>query len=320
MDIDRGLASIELFRCGSYAKLVSGDTGGRARMHYPSLLHRGELSNYQMHDVPSSTRTPPVDNTDWLKTAAIIAVAIGHFGHFFMENDHWWAVFGRVAAPAFFFLQGYAESRTIPLNWIWLGVILTLLDSWNADWRWVAPNILLSYVLIRLARPYVQSFVQHRGWVAVALLVSALLAVLPLVGKIVDYGVEGWLWALFGLYQRRYGRSAVSATQVASPPTRGMKENFGLMRLLVCCVAAVVYIWQEQKEFMFSPIQLAVVILLVGVMSLGLCLFVRGKSPIQPPEPVARVLHFIGRHTLEIYAIQLAGSELLVKLVPALAP
>jgi len=72
-----------------------------------------------MHDVPSSTRTPPVDNTDWLKTVAIIAVAIGHFGHFFMENDHWWAVFGRVAAPAFFFLQGYAESRTIPLNWIW---------------------------------------------------------------------------------------------------------------------------------------------------------------------------------------------------------
>jgi hypothetical protein len=163
-----------------------------------------------MHDVPSSTRTPPVDNTDWLKTAAIIAVAIGHFGHFFMEDDRWWAVFGRVAAPAFFFLQGYAESRTVPLNWIWLGVILTLLDSWNADWRWVAPNILLSYVLIRLARPYVQSFVQHHGWVAVAVLVSALLAVLQLVGKIVDYGAEGWLWALFGLYQRRYGRSAVS--------------------------------------------------------------------------------------------------------------
>ena len=78
-----------------------------------------------MHDVPSSTRTPPVDNTDWLKTVAIIAVAIGHFGHFFMEDDHWWAVFGRVAAPAFFFFQGYSESRTIPLNWIWLGVILT---------------------------------------------------------------------------------------------------------------------------------------------------------------------------------------------------
>ena len=271
-------------------------------------------------DVEKPDGPPVVDNTDWLKTTAIIAVVIGHFGHFFMEDDHWWAVFGRVAAPAFFFLQGYAQSRTIPLNWIWIGVTLTLLDSWNADWTWVAPNILLSYVLIRLAHPYVQSLVQHYGWVAVAILVSALLAALPFVGKVVDYGAAGWLWALFGLYQRRYGRSAVSGKQVASPLARGMKENFALMRLLVCCVAAVVYIWQEQKEFMFSPIQLAMVIVLVGVMSLGLCLFVRGPSPIQPPKPLARVLHFIGRHTLEIYAIQLAGSELLVNLVPALAP
>ena len=99
-----------------------------------------------------------------------------------------------------------------------------------------------------------------------------------------------------------------------------MKENFGLMRLLVCCVAAGAYIWQEQGEFLFSPIQLAIVILLVGFMSLGLCLFVRGPSPIQPPKPLAHVLHFIGRHTLQIYAIQLAGSELLVKFVPGLAP
>jgi uncharacterized membrane protein YcfT len=89
---------------------------------------------------------------------------------------------------------------------------------------------------------------------------------------------------------------------------------------VLCCVAVAAYIWQEQGEFLFSPIQLAVVILLVGAMSVGLCLFVRGPSPIQPPKPVARVLHFIGRHTLEIYAIQLAGSELLVQLVPGLAP
>jgi hypothetical protein len=48
----------------------------------------------------------------------------------------------------------------------------------------------------------------------------------------------------------------------------------------------------------------------------------RKKEPsrIRPPEPIAGVLRFIGRHTLEIYAIQLAGSELLVKLLPDLAP
>ena len=81
-----------------------------------------------------------VDNTDWLKTAAIIFVSVGHFGFFFVEDDRWWSVFGRFAAPPFFFLVGYAQSRTVPLHWIWIGVILTLLESWNADWTWVAPN------------------------------------------------------------------------------------------------------------------------------------------------------------------------------------
>ncbi len=167
-----------------------------------------------MHDATRS-RTPPrpVDNTDWLKTVAIICVSAGHFGFFFMDDEQWWSVFGRFAAPPFFFLVGYSQNRTVPFHWIWIGVILTLLESSNADWTWVAPNILLSLALIRLARPYVQMLMQRHGWAAFVLLVSTFLVVLPLAGKIVDYGAEGWLWALFGLCQRQYvdGISAVGS-------------------------------------------------------------------------------------------------------------
>ena len=279
----------------------------------------------EMHDATRS-RAPlrPVDNADWLKTAAIIAVSVGHFGFFFMEDDLWWSVFGRFAAPPFFFLVGYAQTRTVPLNWIWLGVMLTLLESWNADWTWVAPNILLSLALVRIARPYVQMFMQRYGWVAFVLLVSALLALLPVTGKIVDYGAEGWLWALFGLCQRQYvdGISAagsVGGTQRSSTWTLAATETAGLMRLLACLVAAVAFVWQEQKEFSFPAVQLAVVILGVGVLSVSLCLFMRGESRFQPPGKIASTLRFIGRHTLEIYAIQLAVSELAVKLLPDLS-
>ena len=266
-----------------------------------------------------------LDNTDWLKTAAIILVAVEHFGYFFVEDADWWSAFGRLAAPSFFFLLGYAQTRTVPLLWIWLGVILTLLDSWNTDWAWVAPNILLSLALIRMARPHVKIFIQHHGWVAFAILVSALFAVLPITANIVDYGAEGWLWALFGLYQRMYGdgRSATDVdgtAQGATPPGRAIPENLHLMRLLACFVASVAYVWQEQMEFSFSQIHLTAVILGVGVLSLSLCLFQRGPSRIQTPEPIAGALCFIGRHTLEIYAIQLAGSELIIKLAPDLAP
>ena len=181
-----------------------------------------------------------------------------------------------------------------------------------------------SLALIRLARPYVQMLVQRHGWAAFVLLVSTFLAVLPVAAKIVDYGAEGWLWALFGLYQRQYvdGISAVGSggeTQRPSASALAATQTAGLMRLLACLVAAVVFVWQEQKEFSFPAIHLAVVILGLGVLSVSLCLFKRGESRIQPPEKIASTLRFIGRYTLEIYAIQLAGSELIVKLAPDLA-
>ena len=279
-----------------------------------------------LHTATLSTRaTKAVDNTDWLKTAAIILVAVDHTGYFFIEDAEWWSVFGRLAAPLFFFLLGYARTRTVPFYWIWLSVILTLLDSWNNNWTWVAPNILLSFALIRLARPYVQTLLQRHSWAAFILLVSVLVAVLPIVVEIVDYGAEGWLWALFGLCQRMYvdGGSATGpggTARSSAPPAQAITQNMGLMRLLACFAAAVIYIWQEQMEFSFSQIQLATFIFGLAVLSFSLCLFLRGPSRIQPPESIAGAMRFIGRRTLEIYAIQLAGSEIIINLVPGLAP
>jgi TraX protein len=279
-----------------------------------------------MSDAARLTSAPrAVDNTDWLKTAAIIFVTVDHFGYFFMEHARWWSVFGRLAAPAFFFLLGYATTRTLPFRWIWLGVILTLLESWNDDWAWVTPNILLSLALIRVARPYVQSLLQRHGSIAFILLVSALIAVLPIAAKIVDYGAEGWLWALFGLCQRMYADDRATAemdagTESPAQPTHAITKNAGFMRLLACLIAVVVYVWQEQKEFSFTWMQFATFIVGAGISCAGLCLFVRGPSRAQPPEFIAVSLRFIGRHTLEIYAVQLAGSELIVKLAPQLAP
>ena len=79
------------------------------------------------------------------------------------------------------------------------------------------------------------------------------------------------------------------------------------MRLLACLIAAAVYVWREQIEFSFSQLQFAVFILVLSILSLRLCLFLRGPTRIQPPKLIAGALGFIGRHTLEIYAIELIG-------------
>jgi len=278
-----------------------------------------------MHDATLSASTPrAVDNTDWLKTVAIILVSVDHVGYFFIEDDRWWSAFGRLAGPPFFFLMGYSQTRTVPFHWVWLGIILTLLEMWNSDWTLVTPNILFSLALIRFARPHVQLLLRRHCWAAFVLLVSVLVALLPMAAKIVDYGSEGWLWALFGLCQRMHadGRSAADvdgSAQTTAPPAEAITKNVGLMRLVACLVAAVVYVRQEQIEFSFPRIHLVAVILGVSVLAASLFLFRRGPSRIQPPRAMASALRFIGRHTLEIYAIQLAGFELIEKLVPDLA-
>ena len=136
--------------------------------------------------------------------------------------------------------------------------------------------------------------------------------------QVVDYGAEGWLWALFGLSQRRYvDNKSVSnldgTIQISAPDTR--RSNLGLMRLVACLIAATVYVWREQIEFSFSQIQYAVFILILSILSVRLCVFLRGTTRFQPPKFIADVLGFIGRHTLEIYAIELAGFQIIARLV-----
>jgi len=258
-----------------------------------------------------------------LKTAAIAFVAIDHFGFFFVEDAQWWSVWGRLAAPVFFFLLGYAQSRTVPARWVFLGALLTLLEIWNADGNWVTLNILLSFALVRLLRPHAQVILQKFGWIAFALLVSAFLIMLPSSAQLVDYGTEGWFWSLFGLCQRMHvdNASCIVAQKQVQPETldRHRMTKPGLMCLLACLIAASIYLWQEQLEFEFSGIQLASCILGVGALSIILLNFRPGPSRVQPPKPIAKVVHFTGRHTLEIYAAQLGASELIVMRFPELA-
>jgi hypothetical protein len=264
-----------------------------------------------------------IDNSDWLKSVAIILVIIDHFGFFFVDNADWWSVLGRLAAPVFFFLMGFAQSQTVPVRWVLLGVVLTLLESWNADWSWVTPNILLSFALVRISRPYVRGLLQKYSWITFVLLIFAFLAMLPMAAQMVDYGAEGWLWALFGLCQRMYVDSASDNSRQKQVQTQKLMRHRmtepGLMRLIACLIAASIYLWQEQLEFEFSKIQLASCIFGISILSTILIFFRRGISCVQPPKPIVQALRFTGRHTLEIYAIQLGGSELIVKFLPDLA-
>ena len=206
------------------------------------------------------------------------------------------------------------------IHLIALGIALTLLDSFECRLGLGRTEYFVEFPLIRVTFPYLETSIKKYPMAAFAILFAVLLAVLPIVAKLVDYGVEGWLWAIFGLYHRQYVDARSSSESGGEDHGAvGVSRMEIFLRPLACVAAAVIYVWQEQKEFSFPQPHFTVVIIGVALLSLGLYLFKRGPSRFQPPAAIAGAMSFVGRHTLEIYAIQLAVSEIIIKLLPDLA-
>ena len=280
----------------------------------------------EMHDATRSTTPPrPVDNTDWLKTAAIIFGLGWPFRPFLRGRRPLVERFRTPCSADVLLPYGLRADPDRPAHWIWLGVILTLLESWNADWTWVAPNILLSLALIRIARPHVEMLRANSrlGCLHPARLRTCCGAA--------DSGEDcrlrrggmavGPVRLMPAPICRRHSRCrqrrrnpTLVSIRVGCDRDRRPDAASGLLgrcgRLRLAGTRGILVSGNSFRRLYFG----------LGVLSISLCLFKRGESRIQPPEAIAGALRFIGRHTLEIYAIQLAGSELLVKLVPDLAP
>lgn len=257
-----------------------------------------------------------VDNTDWLKASAILLAAIDHFAIYFVTTQplhDWMEVPGRLAAPVFFFLIGFATSSAIPPSWLVLGLILMVFDAWGDDWSWGPGSILFSFALFRYVRPAIAK-TTHATWFG-SILIIALISAASLrydVSKLLDtlflYGASGWLWALLGLCQREY---------IDSPDPH--KRRFYSLRWIVAAIAIPVFwlqIAQSYKEF--GVIQMNVFAFLLFVLTLILTQFKRGVSRWQPGFAATPVLRFVGRNTLEIYAAQLMISPAIAKLWPRL--
>lgn len=232
-------------------------------------------------------RTPiRVTSTDWLKLVGITAFLIDHYGLFFVLDDEWWRIVGRVAAPIFFFFIGFAKSRSIPTSWIVWGLILT-----GADW-WIAGdftlNILLNFALIRFALRWVDQVAATP--LKLGAVAAASLALLPFAAQFFEYGAEGWLWAWFGFAQRAWRNGDV---------------GFAKARFAFAFVAAFTYAFVEIEEADFEGIEAVGLALITLGLTLALLAFKRTISAIQPPALIAPIIVWISQYSLEIYAISL---------------
>jgi len=251
-------------------------------------------------------RSPaPITTTDLLKLAGLAFVFVDHTGLFFAPDQDWWRVAGRAAAPIFFFLIGFARASPVPMSWIALGAALTALDLYVSDgFEGVTLNILFNFALIRLAMPAIEAKVLTRRW-GMAALALVCAAMIPVLAAFLEYGAEGWLWALFGIA----AREAVAT---------GAKDA-RVRRNVVAVFCATVYLFVEMRDFEFETGQGAALVGLIAVLAFVLVAFRRAPAPFQPAPPVARVVSWIGRHSLEIYAVSLFLMQLAGRLMDGAA-
>jgi hypothetical protein len=235
----------------------------------------------------------PVTTTDAWKLFAITFVLIDHYGFFFDPDEVWWRLFGRLASPVFFFFIGFARSRTIPSSWLLFGLLITAVDYWTSP-NEVLINILLNFALLRLVLPTVETHIMPYP-VRLALLVAMSAAVIPVLDPILEYGGEGWLWALFGLSHRLLLEQGDGAAR--------------LRRNLLAAAAGLAYIVRERSDYGFDPVQSALLVLFIVGLVFALTRFRRTELAWQPTGVLRSLFTFTGRHTLEIYAVTLLAMQ-----------
>lgn len=253
-------------------------------------MRRGILRTFA-RVTDQSRHPPPVTSTDALKALALALILVDHVGHY-LAND--WPILravGRLGVPVFFFLIGFAKSRDIPWAWLVLGVVLTGVDFlWLRGFEGLQLNILFNFAAIRLALPMIERHAFNPHW-RLPVLVFGLAALIPVLNPILEYGTEGWLFAMLGLLCRQ---------RVGNPAAR---------REIECVAAAIfafgVYGLVETIDYSFSVLHSG--ILMIGLLAVALLLltFKRRVLEWQPGPGIGALLRFSGRHSLEIYAAQI---------------
>ncbi|MGL5447517.1 MAG: TraX family protein [Rhabdaerophilum sp.] len=236
---------------------------------------------------------PPVSTTDALKAIALGLILIDHIGHYLADDWPILRVIGRLGVPMFFFLIGFARSRDIPWTWLILGVVLTGVDYlWLGGLDGLQLNILFNFAAIRLALPLIERHALTPIWRLAALMIT-LVAIMPVINPILEYGTEGWLFAVFGLLLRRQ--------------RDGLEASPNWLLPVAAVFAFGAYWLVETIDYAFSPLHSGVLMLGLFVLAHQILRFERRFLDWQPGPGIGALMRFCGRYSLEIYAAQIIG-------------
>ncbi|MCC2096755.1 MAG: hypothetical protein KDJ29_07670 [Hyphomicrobiales bacterium] len=246
--------------------------------------------------------TASVTAIDLWKTAAILLMFVDHYGNFFAPDETIWRAIGRACLPIWFFLIGFARSRTVPYSWLVAGAALTAIDYLTSPGLpETYLNILINFAIIRICLAPIERYVLP-DVLRLTVLCVFLALLEPAVGHYLEYGSHGMLLALAGLLHRHW----LDARNKEEGKVSSDAQHWLYMRAGVGFYGVFAFIIVENGIYDFPLWELAVLIFGCVSAMLGLILFQPGQVNVRFPV-LAKLLRFTGVHTLHIYAIHIAA-------------
>ncbi|MGA1191302.1 MAG: TraX family protein [Bdellovibrionota bacterium] len=232
-------------------------------------------------------RTQP-NFRDFMKAVAGISMLSDHLGVFFYQEITLLRVFGRIAAPLFFFIVGYSLST----KWSWKmfawGTLLSILSIGFLDGTFL--NILFAFLLCRLLFRKWSPEITPR-WFLLALTPLLLPSVIQFSSTVLEYGTVGLAWAIAGRLVQQQSQEAIWWTILSS------LSYFG---------------WIVTNFDGFTEPNMMLI-------SGGECLLLMmlSRAPFHPPvipTPFSYLVLFLSRFSLQVYVYHLSFLMLLAML------
>lgn len=235
--------------------------------------------------------TPYLTSYDFLKFTALALMVVDHIGAYFTDpEDMWMRAIGRMSAPIWMFLVGYAQSRDFSTR-MWVAIIFMTVAGFAMGAPILPLHILATILACRVLVDPVMAAVRRNPKSLYPMAFIAFVLTVPTAGFL-EYGSEVFLMVMFG-YMMRHADTL--------PMTKSQIMQFGL----VATASHIFY--QTLVFFSFStPQMLLVVVGLLAVTYLVLANFrpyeyVRLTEKM--PRPLTLLIQLGGRRTLEFYAL-----------------
>lgn len=241
--------------------------------------------------IPHKPLPEEITSYDLLKTFAVLTMIVDHIGYYFYPDTEWLRIVGRLSAPVWFFLIGYANSRDLGPR-LWWGMLILVVANVITGQAVLPLNILGTMIFLRLVIDTVMDRSLRDYEILFALTAVSFFLILPS-SFLWEYGTASLFFAMYGWFVRhpdrvRYPRKYVVQAFIA--------------------ISGTAYLAYQSLLFGLDRTQIAI---LAALGAAGCFFLYRFRPATYPaltatlPGPLTRMIRFMGRRTLEIYVLHL---------------